>query len=151
MEDTRPGEFLPIAQRSAWTAQQSIKVHGMHHASHSTILPACDRLMPTPGRYEAATEEVTKWQPIVKANREAPTLHLNQVKDGPQRASSIAALTASFKPQTDMEKDIEAMLRAAGAGTSSKVEEGEEALALKVSPWTGLGIKMGVIFVITRS
>ena len=96
-------------------------------------LSACQSEHACSCSYEAATEEVSKWQAIVKANREAPTLHLNEGREPPKPASSIAALAANFQPQTAMEKDIEAMLQAAGAGSASKVEEGEEALALKVS------------------
>ncbi|KAK9812342.1 hypothetical protein WJX73_003829 [Symbiochloris irregularis] len=78
--------------------------------------------------YEATTEEVSKWQDLVKANREAPTLDLAklQQRGGPQAPSTIASMTAGFKPQSEMEKDIEAMLLAAQAAAGDKSEEAEE-------------------------
>ena len=87
---------------------------------------------PSYHRYEATTEDVGKWGALVKRNREAPTLDLTAASKGPQRATTIAALNAGFKAQSAMERDIEAMLQAAGAGSSRAIEEAEEALALKV-------------------
>lgn len=78
------------------------------------------------------TKDVSKWQPLVKAGREAPTLRLEREADVLKPTSSLAGLTGSLQPQSAMERDIQAMLQAAGAVSGSKVEAAEEALALKV-------------------
>ena len=49
--------------------------------------------------YEATGEAVTKWQPIVKQNREKPTLtFVDQERAKMPRKKSIAALNAGFRP-----------------------------------------------------
>lgn len=48
-----------------------------------------------PGRrYERAREEVGKWQPLVKAHREAPTLSFLAARGDAGRPSTTAALVA---------------------------------------------------------
>jgi U3 small nucleolar RNA-associated protein 14 len=75
---------------------------------------------------------VSKWQSIVKSNREAPTLKFEGPREGlPKVAVSTTALAASFKPENDLEAEVAAMLEAAGAHDGRAVEEAEEALALK--------------------
>ncbi len=49
---------------------------------------------------------MTKWQPIVKANREAPTLRFTADTPAVPRPSTIAALTAAHRPETDMEAEV---------------------------------------------
>ncbi|EFJ43959.1 hypothetical protein VOLCADRAFT_121361 [Volvox carteri f. nagariensis] len=68
--------------------------------------------------YEAAAEDVTKWQSIVKANREAPTLRLVSGRGEVPRVTTTAALVA-------------ALLEAAGVANTKAIEEAEEKLALK--------------------
>ncbi|BDA46715.1 probable U3 small nucleolar RNA-associated protein 14 homolog A [Coccomyxa sp. Obi] len=81
--------------------------------------------------YEETTKDVTKWQSIVKANREAPTLKFATGREDVQRTSTTAALTAKFAPARDFEREIASMLEAAGAHNEQAVQEAEEALALK--------------------
>ncbi|KXZ48222.1 hypothetical protein GPECTOR_29g127 [Gonium pectorale] len=83
--------------------------------------------------YEAASEEVTRWQPIVKANREAPTLRLVAGRDEVPRINTTAALVAQHTPSADnaLEAEVAALLNEAGAGSAEAIEEAEEALALK--------------------
>lgn len=78
---------------------------------------------------------MTKWQSIVKANREAATLKFATGREDVQRTSSTAALTAKFAPARDFEREIAGMLEAAGAHNEQALAEAEEALALKVSPF----------------
>ena len=56
-------------------------------------------------RYEDTSKDVSKWQPIVKANREAPTLRFS---DGREElpGSSTAALAATHQPASQMEREI---------------------------------------------
>lgn len=76
---------------------------------------------------------MSKWQSIVKANREAPTLRFATGNEDVPRTSTTGALIAKFTPTQDFEKDIASMLEAAGAHNEQAVQEAEEALALKVS------------------
>ena len=77
--------------------------------------------------YEATGEAVTKWQPIVKANREKPTLKFtDQERDKMQRKETIAAMNADFQPANDFEKEIMAKLKEAGMATGKDVERGED-------------------------
>eukprot|EP00873_Tetraselmis_striata_P003871 jgi/Tetstr1/424135/TSEL_014744.t1 len=82
--------------------------------------------------YDDTKRDVTKWQPLVKANREAPTLKFDGPRDSlPRAAVSTASLAATFRPATGLEEEVAAMLEAAGASDGRAVEETEEALALK--------------------
>ena len=102
--------------------------------SVSCLCQAMCVLMMVLCRYEVTQKDVTKWQSIVKANREAPTLKFASGNEDVPRTSSTSALTAKFAPSQDYEKEIAAMLEAAGAHNEKAVQESEEALALKVSP-----------------
>lgn len=56
----------------------------------------------------------------VKANREAPTLDLTKAEDVTK--PTTAGWNATFTPQTDMEKEVAAMLAAGGAGSARAVQ-----------------------------
>ena len=77
--------------------------------------------------YEATGEAVTKWQPIVKQNREKPTLtFVDQERAKMPRKKSIAALNAEFVPENDFEREIMAKLRETNATTGRDVERAED-------------------------
>jgi len=77
--------------------------------------------------YEATGEVVAKWQPIVKANREKPTLKFtDQERDKMQRKETIAAMNADFAPANDFEREIMAKLKEAGMASGKDVERGED-------------------------
>ncbi len=81
--------------------------------------------------YEAAKEDIAKWMPVVKAHREAPTLHFKADVSAVERTVTTAALAAKHEPETAMEAEVAALLCAAGAQTAVAVAEAEEALAMK--------------------
>ncbi|GFR45758.1 hypothetical protein Agub_g7173 [Astrephomene gubernaculifera] len=83
--------------------------------------------------YEAASKEVSKWLPIVKANREAPTLRLVSGREDVPRVTTTAALVAQHTPSADnaLEAEVAALLEQAGAANTEAIEEAEEQLALK--------------------
>ena len=81
--------------------------------------------------YESAKQDIGKWMPLVKANREAPTLHFKSDQASVPRSSTTASLAAKHRPETSMEAEVAELLRAAGADTGTAVAEGEEALSLK--------------------
>ncbi|KAL5218186.1 hypothetical protein ABZP36_018870 [Zizania latifolia] len=54
--------------------------------------------------YQESRKEVTKWEPIVKRNREAPTLYFeNDVNLG---VNTVGAIASEFKPRTEFEKKM---------------------------------------------
>lgn len=92
--------------------------------------------------YEKANEEISKWQEIVKKNREAASLVFTQRPD--LTAVSTAELVSKFEPVTGLEKEVASLLQENGlveesseAGTSlgfnkltmSEVKERQERLA----------------------
>ncbi len=83
-------------------------------------------------RYEVTKKDVSKWQAIVKANREAPTVKFASGNEDVPRTSTIGALTAKFEPACDFEREIAAILEAAGAHNEQAVQDVEEVLALQV-------------------
>ncbi|GBF90520.1 hypothetical protein Rsub_03516 [Raphidocelis subcapitata] len=79
--------------------------------------------------YEATAKDVTKWQPVVKANREAPTLRFTSARhEVPDRGASTAALLEGFRPEGDMEAEVAALLEKAGAAGAAAMAEAERAL-----------------------
>jgi U3 small nucleolar RNA-associated protein 14 len=81
--------------------------------------------------YEKTRDEITKWQPQVKMNREARTLFFNQKEE--VVPSSTAALAAKFTPTTDMEKEIASVLSESKLGDVKAVEAAEALELNKVS------------------
>ncbi|KAI8582424.1 hypothetical protein K450DRAFT_227120 [Umbelopsis ramanniana AG] len=77
--------------------------------------------------YKEAKDEVAKWQPLVKQNREADHLSFPMVEKA-AAPNSNASLTSTFQAETSMEKQIEEAL--AAAGMKDKEEEEFEALEL---------------------
>ncbi|XP_059306538.1 U3 small nucleolar RNA-associated protein 14-like [Lycium ferocissimum] len=54
--------------------------------------------------YGFMQKDVTKWEPHVKRNREAPTIYFDEDKD--VGFSTVGAIAAEFEPRTDFEKKI---------------------------------------------
>ena len=79
--------------------------------------------------YETTSKDVSKWLALVRHNRQLPTLNL--FEDLPQLPDrrSTATLTAVTEPKTEMEREIAAALKEAGAESEARVAK-EEALAL---------------------
>lgn len=58
--------------------------------------------------YEQSKKEVSKWEPIVKKNREASTLYLGEDVD--LGYSTVGAIASEFKPRTEIEKKIASLV-----------------------------------------
>ncbi|KAL0360031.1 UNVERIFIED_CONTAM: putative protein C57A7.06 [Sesamum radiatum] len=58
--------------------------------------------------YEHSKKDITKWEPLVKRNREAPTLYFDEDVD--LGFSTIGALASEFEPRTDFEKKIASLI-----------------------------------------
>ncbi|KAF5731438.1 putative U3 small nucleolar RNA-associated protein [Tripterygium wilfordii] len=54
--------------------------------------------------YEQTKKDITKWEPLVKRNREAPTIIFE--KDVNLGFSTVGAIASEFEPRTDFEKKI---------------------------------------------
>lgn len=54
--------------------------------------------------YEQSKKDITKWEPLVKRNREAPTLYFDEDVD--LGFSTVGAIASEFEPRTDFEKKI---------------------------------------------
>ncbi|KAL3845670.1 hypothetical protein ACJIZ3_003073 [Penstemon smallii] len=58
--------------------------------------------------YEQSKKDITKWEPLVKRNREAPTLYFDENVD--LGFSTIGAIASEFEPRTDFEKKIASLV-----------------------------------------
>lgn len=77
--------------------------------------------------YEKSKEEVAKWQPLVKRNREAPSLAFNIRESA--ATTTVASLADKHKPITDLEKEVASILEQ-GNMVEVKAIEAAEALEL---------------------
>lgn len=58
--------------------------------------------------YEFSKKDITKWEPLVKRNREAPTLYFHEeVSLG---VPTVGAISSGFEPKTDFEKKMKALV-----------------------------------------
>ena len=77
--------------------------------------------------YETTKADIAKWQPIVKENREKPTLNFVGVeRDKMHRKKSLASINTDFVPENDFEKEIMRHLKEANALTGQDVERAED-------------------------
>ncbi|KAL6568971.1 hypothetical protein OROGR_000696 [Orobanche gracilis] len=82
-------------------------MHRIEKKSIPTLapLPKTDReMLERKAAYEHAKKDITKWEPLVKRNREAPTLYFDE--DVGLGFSTIGAIAFEFEPRTDFEKKI---------------------------------------------
>lgn len=82
--------------------------------------------------YDQSKKDIKKWMPLVKSQREAPTLQLTSGGAESHKITSLSAIASNHTPENKMELEVAAMLEAAGAHTASAVAESEEALAMRM-------------------
>ena len=58
--------------------------------------------------YGQTSKDITKWAPMVKRNREAPTLYFDENID--LGFSTVGAIASEFEPRTDFEKKIASLV-----------------------------------------
>lgn len=58
--------------------------------------------------HEFMKEDITKWEPLVKRNREAPTIYFDEDTD--VGFSTVGAIASAFQPRTDFEKKIASLV-----------------------------------------
>ncbi|KZV33098.1 hypothetical protein F511_03364 [Dorcoceras hygrometricum] len=74
-----------------------------------TPLPQADQeRVERKAAYEQSKKDITKWEPLVKKNREAPTLYFDEEMD--LGFSTIGAIASEFEPRTDFEKKIASLV-----------------------------------------
>ncbi|XP_019418839.1 PREDICTED: uncharacterized protein C57A7.06-like [Lupinus angustifolius] len=59
--------------------------------------------------YERSKKDVTKWQPIIQKNREAPTVFFDENVD--LGFSTVGAIASEFEPRTEFEMKMAALVR----------------------------------------
>ncbi|KAK9103808.1 hypothetical protein Sjap_021062 [Stephania japonica] len=77
--------------------------------------------------YEQSKKDVTKWEPLVKRNREAPTVFFNE--DTNLGFSTVGAITSEFEPRTDFEKKMASLVHDSKVVEAHK-EDGAKLLEL---------------------
>lgn len=88
--------------------------------------------------YEESKKDAAKWQPLVKANREAATLRFTADRSATQQGGTLAALVDRHVPTTPMELEVAALLQRAGAHSDKALAEAENALVAKVGAGRGV-------------
>ncbi|CAK7348320.1 unnamed protein product [Dovyalis caffra] len=58
--------------------------------------------------YEQSKKDITKWEPLVKRNREAPTIIFD--KDTDLGFSTVGAIASEFEPRTEFEKKMSSLV-----------------------------------------
>lgn len=58
--------------------------------------------------HEFMKKDITKWEPLVKRNREAPTIYFDEDID--VGFSTVGAIASEFEPRTDFEKKIASLV-----------------------------------------
>ena len=75
--------------------------------------------------YEETAKDITKYQPIVKENREKRTLKFEPPRKDMHRKETLGALVADFTPRSELEKEIAKVLKDSGHGTGKDAARGE--------------------------
>ncbi|XP_073137338.1 uncharacterized protein [Henckelia pumila] len=74
-----------------------------------TTIPKADQeRLERKAAYEQSKKDITKWDPLVKKNREAPTLYFDEELN--LGFSTIGAIASEFEPRTDFEKKIASLV-----------------------------------------
>ncbi|XWS42426.1 hypothetical protein CRYUN_Cryun16bG0013200 [Craigia yunnanensis] len=78
-------------------------------ASIQAALPKADReKLERMAVYEHSKKDITKWEHLVKRNREAPTIFFSEDVD--LRFSTVGAIASEFVPRTEFEKKIASLV-----------------------------------------
>ena len=75
--------------------------------------------------YAETSKDVSKYQAVVKENREKRTLKFEPARNEMQRKDTLGALVADFMPKSDLEKEIAKVLSDAGHASAKDVVRGE--------------------------
>ncbi|RIB15414.1 small-subunit processome [Gigaspora rosea] len=63
--------------------------------------------------YEETKKDISKWEPIVRQNRESDHLKF-PINPIPEHTPTVGVLTGTFKPSTSLEKEVDSILEKSG-------------------------------------
>lgn len=93
--------------------------------------PDQERLLRKAG-YGISKQDITKWEPLIKKNREAPTVFFNEDVD--VGYSTVGAIASEFEPRTEFEKKMASLVSDAKVVEAHNTD-GSKLLELnKISP-----------------
>ena len=113
-EPVPEGEFnIPLASGSAPASRAARGRLAPEEAPQPRVLR--ERAERQAG-YTMGKKDVSKWQSLVKENREADTIVFkNSLAQGVERAPSTAAMAARVVPQSELEREVAELLKGGGA------------------------------------
>lgn len=89
--------YSKLRKRMQQLERKSVAVHAP--------LPKADReKLERKVAYEHSKKDLTKWEPLVKRNREAPTIYFDE--DVNLGNSTLGTSSSGFEPRTDFEKKM---------------------------------------------
>ncbi|KAL8482488.1 hypothetical protein ACS0TY_028602 [Phlomoides rotata] len=100
----------PLQGKSGFSKLRK-NLHRMEKKSIPTLtpLPKSDKeRVERKAVYEKSKKDITKWEPLIKRNREAPTLFFDEDVD--LGYSTIAAIASEFEPRTEFEKKMASLV-----------------------------------------
>ncbi|ESR36139.1 hypothetical protein CICLE_v10027776mg [Citrus x clementina] len=100
----------PLQGKSGYSKLRK-RMHQMRKKSTSVLAP-----LPKPEQeklerkvvYEQSKKDITKWEPLVKMNREAPSIYFDE--DTNLGFSTVGAIAAGFEPRTEFEKKMASLV-----------------------------------------
>jgi U3 small nucleolar RNA-associated protein 14 len=95
-------------------------------ALSAPIAPVIRRRAERAVAYDGSTSHVTRWEPLVQENRQAPVLRMT-AQDAKRPVASLASLASKYTPESAMEKEIAALLESSGMATAKQVAASEKA------------------------
>ncbi|KAL2345425.1 hypothetical protein Fmac_006710 [Flemingia macrophylla] len=88
--------------------KRSDRINKNSRTIHAPLSKAVQAKVERKAAYEASKKDVSKWQPIVQRNREAPTIFFDENVD--LGFSTVGAIASEFEPRTEFEKKIAALV-----------------------------------------
>lgn len=83
--------------------------------------------------YEHSKKDITKWEPLVKMNREAPTIIFDE--DTNLGFSTVGAIASGFEPRTEFEKKMASLVNDEKVAEAHK-EDGARLLEMNKVCWS---------------
>ncbi|KAK0581539.1 hypothetical protein LWI29_014953 [Acer saccharum] len=95
----------PLQGKPGYTEIRKLIREDKNSTSIQAPLPRVEReMLERKAVYEQSKKDITKWEPLVKMNREAPSLFFDQ--DTNLGFSTVGAIASGFEPRTDFEKKM---------------------------------------------
>ncbi|XP_028786436.1 uncharacterized protein C57A7.06-like isoform X1 [Neltuma alba] len=100
----------PLLGKSGYSKlRKSMQQAGKNARTIHAPLPKADQAkVERKVAYELSKKDITKWEPIIKRNREAPTILFDENID--LGFSTVGAIASEFEPRTEFERKIAALV-----------------------------------------